>query len=58
MAMINFMIVLFFNIYFMRNGIKGYLELYKWSENRWLSVLVWTYLFWGIGNLVYFLLQY
>lgn len=49
---LNFIIVLGFNLYFMRNGWSEYKEIYTGELSKWFSLLVWLYALWGIYNMI------
>ena len=53
-SLMNFFIVLAFNIYWMRNGFDDYFYIFNVRENGWMSLLLWFFAMWGIFNLVYF----
>jgi hypothetical protein len=52
-AMINFIVVLLFNAWWAKDGIKTYFDLYKWEKSRWISVFLWFFAAFGIANFVY-----
>lgn len=54
MGIVNFIIVLFFNILWMTDGADQYFALYNGRMNVGLSVIVWIYAAWGIFNLYWF----
>lgn len=53
MRLINFFIVLGFNIYWASSGLDNYKSLYNGDFNKWLSLFAWAYTIWGICNLIY-----
>ena len=53
MGILNFIIVLLFNAWWAKDGLKIYFDAYKWKESGWLSVMLWAYAGWGIANLIY-----
>lgn len=53
MGILNFIIVLLFNVWLVKDGLKIYFDAYKWKESRWLSVMLWAFATWGIANLIY-----
>ena len=53
MGITNFIIVLLFNIFWTKDGIDNYFKMYKWSENKFISVAISFYAVWGIYNLIY-----
>lgn len=53
MGIINFIIVLGFNIYWLVRYKRDIFIFYKFKASIWLSILVWLYAGWGIANLIY-----
>ena len=53
MGILNFIIVLGFNAWWVTDGLRDYLDAYKWSDSGWLSVCLWAFAGWGIANLIY-----
>lgn len=53
MGIVNFIIVLGFNVWWAKDGLDNYADIYNGNYNKWFSVGVWLYAAWGIGNLVY-----
>lgn len=53
MGIANFIIVLVFNIWWLKDGLNHYVNIYNGNYNKWLSVVVWLLAAWGIVNLVY-----
>lgn len=59
MGLINFLIVLGFNLFYLwlcSIYRESYIKLYSWSESKLLSVSLWGYALWGLANLVYTLI--
>jgi hypothetical protein len=52
-AMVNFIVVLVFNIWLASEERENYFGLYKWSESGWFSVSLIVYNVWGIMDLIY-----
>lgn len=46
MGILNFIIVLGFNIWFTKDGMNNYFEMYKWSKHRWMSVVLLAFSVW------------
>lgn len=53
MGILNFIIVLLFNVWWAKDGLEIYFDAYEWKESRWLSVMLWAFALWGIANLIY-----
>lgn len=52
MGILNFLIVLAFNLYWYRDGKESFIKLYNFGYTKWLSIFVWVYAIWGIVNLL------
>lgn len=50
---LNFIIVLLFNMWWAKDGLEECLDLYRWKESGYVSILYWCYAVWGIVNLIY-----
>lgn len=53
MGIINFLIVLTFNLFWLRDGWERYVSMYDGTFSKWLSAFAWFYSAWGIVNLIY-----
>jgi hypothetical protein len=53
MGIINFLIVLAFNLYWLKDGWERFSWMYNGTLSKWLTAFVWFYAAWGILNLVY-----
>jgi len=52
-GILDFIIVLVFNMWLVSEERENYFELYKWSKSGWFSVSLIVYNVWGIVNLIY-----
>ena len=53
MRILNFIIVLLFNAWWAKDGLKIYFDYYKFKDSVWLSVMLWFFAAWGISNVIY-----
>jgi hypothetical protein len=57
-SLVNFIVVVLFNLYLIFLDFELYISIYKfehWKNNWYTSALTWLYAFWGISNLVWYL---
>lgn len=52
MGLLNFIIVLGFNVWWAKEGLDNYKNMYNGNFNEWLSIGAWLFAAWGILNLV------
>lgn len=53
MGILNFFIVLLFNIFWLSKGINVYKKLYNGQYKLSLSIAAWVFSLWGLFNLLY-----
>ncbi len=53
MGILNFIIVLLFNIFWLSKGIETYKSLYNGNYKLSLSIAAWVFSLWGLLNLLY-----
>ena len=53
MGIVNFIIVLGFNLWWAKDGLDHYVDIYNGNYSSGYSVGAWLYAAWGIGNLIY-----
>lgn len=53
MGIINFIVVLLFNLWWLKDGWQSFKDIYNGHHSKWISVFVWLYAAWGVFNLIY-----
>lgn len=53
MGISNFIIVLGFNLYWVKDGLEDYKGIYTGEYDKWFSACAWLFALWGISNLIY-----
>lgn len=53
MGILQFIIVLFFNLLWLSKGLVIYKKLYNGQFNLRLSIAAWVFSLWGLFNLLY-----
>lgn len=57
MSIINFIIVLGFNIYWLKIDYQCFIDMYNGNFSKWFSLCFWLYALWGIINLIDFIID-